>query len=364
MKKIIMVTVAIELVLVFSVAFAQRSLNPEDRFRKHAEKLASELELTENQKTQMESQFMEFRDEMTIIRENEEMTKEEKKETFFTHFESHMEKLEQLLTDEQVEKFQKHHAKMKENFKHGKHVVMFPDNPDFEMSEEFKAMLIEKRSAFESELSNQEKEQIAMVRQQMKTRKNDRAFSHEECKDNEVKKERRSEYKNMIASLHDIIEKHEESLLAVQDELFELSSDFHGHGKMHDKRHPFAQHEMDQDVFEELHFNRQVLHFLLMDTGEDFQYGSINDKEYEQVMIYPNPVNTTLTVAFDLHQNSQVSIELLNKYGGLLEVLDQSQRLSGHNTFTYDASFLAPAEVYFVKVSKPEIVVVKKFIKL
>jgi hypothetical protein len=64
---------------------------------------------------------------------------------------------------------------------------------------------------------------------------------------------------------------------------------------------------------------------------------------------YPNPLNPTTTIRFDLVQSEQVEISVFNALGQRVDVLLNSVKPAGSHTLVYDASNLASG-VYFVKM--------------
>jgi hypothetical protein len=92
-----------------------------------------------------------------------------------------------------------------------------------------------------------------------------------------------------------------------------------------------------------------AIHFLMMDT-KTIDMGSI-DAQSMDVNIFPNPARNNIRISYELPIGSNVSIELLNKYGNVLEILEQGYQEMGQNSVPFNASKLTPGEMYFVKVS-------------
>lgn len=355
MKKIIVV-VLVALIAGVSSVYAQKKGNQVDRAAKHLETLDELLDLSEDQELKMETLFTQFSEDMKPIRNNEELSREEKKEAMDLQRESHNIEIEKVLTEEQLVIFNEHRAEMKESRKPGKQ----QGNRGPKMSDATKALILEKRVAFDAELTADEKETITSIRSQIETWQE--ACKTDERPDMEERKGNREKHQNVIKPLIEIAENHEVELRKISEEI-KAEMDLPEQSKKGRKRH-FAQqgkHARGMNIEKP---ERHQIHFLLMDPNEKSQNNTTTGKVIESIDIYPNPVQTSFTVAFEMQEEGPVTIELLNKYGGILEVLNTTNCNSGTNSFTYDASALAPAEVYFVKVSKPEAVVVEKLIKL
>jgi predicted esterase len=74
-----------------------------------------------------------------------------------------------------------------------------------------------------------------------------------------------------------------------------------------------------------------------------------------QVGSYPNPVHTSTTISFKMHEKSEVNIAIYDLYGRLISVLLNGVKSAGEYNIEYDASGLASA-LYVVKMKSGNVV--------
>jgi hypothetical protein len=74
---------------------------------------------------------------------------------------------------------------------------------------------------------------------------------------------------------------------------------------------------------------------------------------------YPNPFNATTTIPFDLDTDANVSLEVYNLAGQLVEILVDGRMNAGHHTVDWDASSVASG-VYFCKLQVDNCIATRK----
>jgi hypothetical protein len=78
--------------------------------------------------------------------------------------------------------------------------------------------------------------------------------------------------------------------------------------------------------------------------------------------LFPNPVSQQATVSFELVQQANISVRVVNQLGQTVGVLAQGEMASGNYQFNWNAAEL-PAGIYFVEFRSGEEVMVEKVVK-
>lgn len=348
-KTILIITMALSFVGLNQLN-AQKQ-NFERGANQRLEKLQQELDLTETQTEQINYLQDEFRIEMQEMRSNESLTHNEFVDAIKQKREEHQNEIRNLLTEEQLLKFdalsqKRQDRKFSNGPKHGRHSSL---------TDEQLCELKEKRIEFDEELSANEKEIIAEFR----LKREERQFENkaEMKKDGTGPRHGHRGFKGdreEMKPMFEIAENHKESLMVILDEYRpERPEECTGEnrerkgGKKAGKgRGPEA----------------GAIHFLLMDT-ETVDMGNVDEQSMD-VSIFPNPARNLVNISYDLPNEGKVTIELLDKNGNALELIEQSYQNKGQNEVTFDAAILVSGEMYFIKVSSDQGEQVDKFIKM
>lgn len=355
MKNYAIITMSIIILLGITVALAGNEKSK--RFKKGPdfEKMAAHLNLTEDQQAQMEAIHENFRIEMTSLHEDVNLSNETKRNKMMKLRESMFSEMEKILTEEQLAVMEESREKM---FGHGKR----GGGPLFKgdkMDNEILSVIVEKRIEFDQFLSDEEKEIISNVRMQLPAKPREMK-KDESMVDMEERQKRREDFRQKSEPLMEIVENHKTELETISEEIRDIkaekieSDDDSSHEGFRKGGHNFENHKQ-----------MKLIHFLLMDPESHSQTmnKSVVDGE-TGLILYPNPVSDKLNIRFEMEEQQNVSIELLNKSGNLLKVIDVSNRTEGEQTFVFDVSQLHSGEIYYIRISKNEIVQVKKFVKL
>ena len=84
-------------------------------------------------------------------------------------------------------------------------------------------------------------------------------------------------------------------------------------------------------------------------TGSSNLSSSVNMlKDYSISAAYPNPFNPTTQMSLTLNTAADVSVQVFNMNGQLIDVIANGQMAKGNYSFTWDATS-APSGVYFIK---------------
>ncbi|MCD4734404.1 MAG: hypothetical protein K8R53_00025 [Bacteroidales bacterium] len=214
--------------------------------------------------------------------------------------------------------------------------------------------LTKKRAEFDSQLNDDEKQILEDFRIKRKERKTKR-FINGECR-----KERTPEHRNKwldrkieIQPVMAIAELHKEELM----ELLKGTEPFFKpdiSGKRHrNRRLP------EKNCFRGKNSDRKMIFFLMMDPDEDIE----EITQPNAVKIYPNPSSDNINIEFEIDQTSEVTIDLLNKYGSTIENISKEEYGPGKHTIEYNVELLPGRELYLVRISWPDAAVVEKFLK-
>lgn len=86
------------------------------------------------------------------------------------------------------------------------------------------------------------------------------------------------------------------------------------------------------------------------------------EKFIPNINVYPNPLSTEGTLAFDLQSNSDVYVQIYNLNGQLVEEITESNMNAGSNVIQFSADAL-PKGTYIIRLTAGEMVETTKFIK-
>ncbi len=95
-------------------------------------------------------------------------------------------------------------------------------------------------------------------------------------------------------------------------------------------------------------------HLVWYDGGIDSQPGQkeleikILPEEFALTSVYPNPFNSSATIAFNLPEVASVSVQVYNSVGRIVATLASGELHAGHHTLTWNADNI-PSGVYFVR---------------
>jgi Spy/CpxP family protein refolding chaperone len=345
----------ISLVLILPQGFTQQGMQSAEWPTKGQGRLACLTDLTTEQQTQLKTLRDLFWTEMKSVRENKSLTPDEKQSLFIEKRTDHQDQIKAILTPEQQEEMD-HHLKNGPGLD-GKGGKGFCPEPFAFQDDDMQGHLMEKRVAFDSELSDTEKATIDVMRDLLVKHREQIQELKSGTKTRQEKRVMHFEHIDQMEPLFEIADAHEESLQAIFEEIRttmrpDCPNKNQGFGLAHKGRRAGWGAPTD----------KHIIHFLLLDpeepTGAEIETGS------SSLMVYPNPVEENMVIKFYLPASGMVNIELWNKQGEMLDVLDSLIREAGDQSFNFNASGLPAREVYFVKVRFANKTLVKKFIKI
>lgn len=107
-------------------------------------------------------------------------------------------------------------------------------------------------------------------------------------------------------------------------------------------------------------------HFLLLDpndTAADWEdEEESDDKVGTQSNTFPNPATNQQMLSFDTKMSGNVKVELLDSKGNVIKTVSNQQKSAGSHSFRVDVNEL-PSNVYFYRITSPDGVETKRFMK-
>jgi hypothetical protein len=323
-------------------------------FREHVRAVPfSELPgLTEEQKAEIESLQQKFRDDMKTIRESGELTKDENREIFLVKRKELHKQIEGILTPEQIGALERGIGQQPVP----KKFYQKRTSPGRLSIEENHFLLKEKRMEFENLLTSEEKQVITVMREKMDAHWELMRSLMQGAITLEERREIREKHIEGLQPLREIAQKYRSEISRLTRDIGFGNRpncpypDFRpGSGRFHQKKTGL------KDDF------IPGIRFLLLEPSEKSSLleGPVN----EEIKVYPNPSAKGFTVEFDLEKQGDVTIELLNKAGELLGVLDNTNRNIGNNAFSYGGELINSPGVYFIRVKTPEKMMTAKLVR-
>jgi hypothetical protein len=95
---------------------------------------------------------------------------------------------------------------------------------------------------------------------------------------------------------------------------------------------------------------------------EEAQDNLDQDVITSDILVYPNPMSNFGTIAFELNENSDVTIQVFALNGKLVQTIQESNMTKGANSININADELSTG-TYFVRVSAGDMIKTTKFIK-
>jgi len=354
MKKIIISSLVVIMALSVQQIWAQRS--PSGKI----DHLKTELDLNDDQVSQLGKMFESKHDEMKALRSTDDKTHEEKKEAMQSFRQAIEKEIEGILNEDQILKFQE--MKKGREGKHGMegkqmgHHQKLKDGKGEELHKQIKAykeenikpVMLEQRAKLEPKISEEDKQVIAEFRLEFVKMKAERQARFEEMKESgdaadfkKMHKERKGlvdddkrdkmkslveKYKDdiepLFAEVADQQEKWKNDIKAIAKSTLEINDEEIEHGKRK-MRHMHGGHK---------EMNKMV-HFLLLDPSEKTNTPS-SQSLIKEVTAYPNPASSVTTIDYDVLEDGNVLIELRDNKGKLLKTVKNTFHEKGNHRVT------------------------------
>ena len=373
------------------------------------ERLKAELDLTDEQATQLEELHTAHRADIKALRQAGDHPDHEQMKALRKQ---HKAAMADILTEEQLAKMKEMRHQRKSQAKQMKrqHKQAF--------NEEVLPLLQKQRAKFEDMLSAQHKQEIdglrgelaelkpqfQALRQAKKQQRVEQSGPSEELK--AQFKALREEKKTIMVQAAQIAQAYESELKSLHEEIKPELEAFHarmkeqhqgfegqngenpkcetkngdckkgrkaqgaieGQGKRHKKGkgHHHRQGEEGEHHangtkgdFEGKHRMRKAAQFVLMTPNGNMEEldGSLETPEME---IFPNPSTSNNTLTYTLRTAGNVSIDLLNKEGQVLKTVFSGKQEAGSHSQQVDTQALG-MDIYYYRVTTPDDVIMKRF---
>ena len=341
MKKVIISSLVVIMILSVQQIWAQRSSAGK------IDHLKTELDLSDDQASQLEKIFESKQEEMMKLRSVDDNSRDEKRQSFHQSMEK---EIENVLNEDQLLKFQEikkqHRGGHGMRGKHMGHHEKFKDGKGAELHNQIKTykeknikpVMLEQRAKLESKISETDKQVIAEFRIEFEKMKTERQARFEEMKKmresedaedfKRIHKERkafddndkreimkslvekyRDDIEPLFAEVADQQEKWKKDIKAIVKNTLDLEEDEMQHGMKRMKRFHGERSE-----------TMKMSRFLLLDPNEEI--GTTNNQILvSKITAYPNPANTVTTIEYDVLEEGMVLIELRNNKGELLKTV-------------------------------------------
>lgn len=362
------------MIFMITVAIAQtsdRAHKHEERIARMTDRLAEELDLTAVQVEKVKALHEKFGARKKAMRDqaNEEdrTAKKAAMQQMRKDFDAEM---KTILTDAQYAKFEELPKPGRRGHKGGKHRKHNKAAKAFH-KEKVQPILLAQRLKLEDKISGEDKQTLAELRTVLKAEKEKRKAEREahrenvekgERPDKETRKARREQMKNDPNRLKvkALVEKYQseiEPLLAeVKPQIKALKEEWkkNNDGKLkqrESKKEGHSKHER--------HLKKKYAHFLLMDPNatEETAIKPAPVATITDVNIYPNPSQGISQIEYSLQESENITIELHDKNGNILETINQGQQPAGEHKTSINFSQYTVGIYYVVlKNAKGQIV--------
>jgi hypothetical protein len=313
---------------------------------RYPERMASFLNLTEDQQASMKSIQEEFLASRDSILSDGEISPQGRRDRMKTLHERRDQRVSEVLTAEQLEKFRQAPPENRSRMQQG---------PGF--NEEVHALLVEKRRAFDRLLTDEEKEIIRHLRDEMRAcrRGPGNHFRGYNPAFREERAEKRDLMREKLRALDPVIENHRDELDAIKEETGRVI------GERDSIRGPYCP-KPDGERFRN-NDGRMERRFLLLDPEHSRDCDPHDPDGTMRVKLYPNPAKNTLNIEFDASTVENTRIELLDKNGNVLDSFGWTVVNPGFQSTSIDVSKLGSGDLYYIRISQNGERYIEKFVK-
>jgi hypothetical protein len=327
------------------------------------DQLKTDLELTDDQVTQLENIFEARHEEMMTMRSAEDKTREEKREAMQSFHQSVEKEIESVLNENQLAKFQEIKKEVKgrhgmrggkmrfhKYLKEGKGEVLHAQIKAYK-DENIKPVMQTQRAKLEPKISEADKQILAEFRiefEKIKAESLTRLKEMKQMRENGEPVDFRGMHKERMQmidlvkkeKMKDLIEKYKDDI----DPLFAEVADQQETWKNDIKEIVKNTLELEDDemekgseIFRRFRGERmemmKIARFLLLDPNE---IGNVPNGQslVTEVSAYPNPATSITTIEYEIVEEGQVLIELRGRKGNLLKTVKNELQLEGNHSVT------------------------------
>ncbi len=342
-------------ILMATMAFAQKG---EMKMKNNkADLMLSELDLTEEQQTKVEALKADFKEKLTLLKGNEELSPEAKKESFKSLRQERKEAMASILTEEQKVKLEsiksEKRAEMKEKKKEKR-----------EKHKAQKAELKQLRTEFDSQISAEDKATLTSLRTVFKEKRMlEKGISKEEKPNREEMKAHReafkAEHEEEIAQMKILAEKYKDEIdVFLKNKGFEPALRKEKGSKVGEKG------ELKRKGKRKHHKSgkgRKISAFLLMEVDQE-NTNNISVKD-SKVTIFPNPASDYASINYEVRTEGNVRVLIQDENGNLIRTLVDETAEAGEYSIEVNTSNLGNKN-YFVIVKDAQGITSKQLVKV
>ncbi len=403
MKKLLNIGLVILVLLITQNTWAQRNIDS------RLDELKTELNLSEEQSTQLEKIFEDQKGKMQELRDQEYDSREDRMNAMKAHRELMHEEIEAILNDEQKAKFKEIQAERRKERPKGRKGGRFGDHHRLQdgqgkaMHDEIKAykdenirpVMLVQREKLESKIAAEDKQSIAEIRVEVEKMKAEgkRRFKERiegkkdgnreegewgrgDCPEGGKKGFRgrhgaldekgNAEHREQIKSL---IEKYADDIQPLFEEVVDQEEKWKKDIKAIAEKY-LGDDENRKRRFgdmRERHADRiakmKMGKFLLLDPNAPME-NSTQTSLVSTFSVYPNPAVSESTLEYELLENGRVIIELRDTEGNLLKTLENSAKEAGRHQLTINLEEYKSTIYYIVIKDKNGVAKTKNLVRV
>lgn len=404
MKKIIkLLTILSVLMLTQSALQAQRP-GPRAHRGPALEHLAEELNITEEQKTELKAMHEAQMEKMKALRDQEFDSREAHREAMKALRDEQRTAMEKILTAEQLQKLEDLKAEKEEKRTEQRkermegHKAMRAEMKTYHETEVL-PVLKEQRAKLEAKLSAEDKATIAGLREKMEARKAMREAAEPRERGQrqrpELSEEQKAAFKADREALKALVEKYDADIVSLLDEVKSeregWREDMREIGEKYAPEKPEFREERSKKADAEgkgqakFRGDKKTEHrgkgdgrharrhgprsndmgktgFLLLDPSTETTSNVTNKADFAKIRVFPNPSASLNTINFTVEEAGHYRVELRDKNGQVLQQLSNEYRQSGQYQDEVDMSQY-PSGTYYLSITGADGVVSEKVVK-
>ncbi len=339
--------------------------------------MQAELQLTEEQMGQLGELKTAFEQEMQELKGQDFESREEHHQAFQALAAKYKGKLDKVLTEEQLakveamkaERRERHQERMKKVDMEGLHQEMkaYRDKNIHPVMLQQRAKLEEKISAEDKALLNELRPKFEANRREMEQLRQGPNHSREDFK------ALREENKEEREALKGLVDKYSEDIDALLAEIKDQQEQWHKDMRaIHEKYAPAPEEGQGRKRGDKKGKGEQRMHrpgghphpgmhpegremrkghFLLLDPNAPAETPA-EATATSNVKVYPNPAANQVTLEYTLLRAGNVRIELRDKEGNLVKVVEEGQKAAGDYRLPVDATALQDGVYYLTIISQ------------
>ncbi|MCB0579528.1 MAG: T9SS type A sorting domain-containing protein [Phaeodactylibacter sp.] len=340
----------------------------------------AELQLTEEQMNQLGELKTDFEQELQELKNQDFESREDHHQAFQSLATKYKGELDKVLTQEQLDKIEamkaeryaRHKERMENVDREGLHQEMKAYR-----DKNIQPVMLQQRGKLEEKISAEDKAKIAELRTQFEANHQEKKQLRQNPEHSrEDFKALRESNKEEHEALKALVEKYSEDIEALMEEVKEEREQWHQDMRaIHEKyipepeegremkkggkkgkgdkqmRHPG--HHPHPGIHHPYGKGMKMGHFLLLDPNAPAESPvKAEEAVTANVRVYPNPAANRMTLEYTLLKAGNVRIELRDKEGNLVRVVEEEQKEAGDYSLPVDATALRDGVYYLTVVSQ------------